>query len=96
MKEFEVELDEIEKTDCAYLVYGKSVGSETIAIGDFLNDLEVVKIESYGHEVDKCPSGLTARLTLSFKFREGYGDRADYLFLSLSEYKREGGPEKRE
>jgi hypothetical protein len=87
MKEFQVELGEIKKTEDGYLVCGRCVGTEPIELGDFLNDLEVVKIEAYERELAECPPGLTARLTLSYKFREEYGERGDWLLLTLSEYK---------
>jgi hypothetical protein len=71
---------------------GRCVGNEPISLGDFLNDFQVVKIEAYGKELPACPPGFTARLTLSFAFREEKGDASNQLFLlTLSEYKFDRG-----
>ena len=92
-KEFATSFDEIEKTQDGYLVIGCCSGDEPICLGDFLNDLEVVRIESYGKEFNEIHPGFTARLTLSTKFREQFKKRVDETFdnfpLKLSALKSE-------
>jgi hypothetical protein len=87
MKAFQVELKDITKIDGGYRVIGRCIGDSPIVLGDFLNDLEVVKIEAYSKELDELSPGMVAGLTLSYQFREAFGDGSDWLLLTLSEYK---------
>ena len=92
-KEFATSFDEIEKTQDGYLVVGRCSGDQPICVGDFLNDLEVVRIESYGKEFNEIHPGMAARLTLSAKYREQYRQKADQRLdnfpLKLSAWKSE-------
>lgn len=82
MKQFEAALSEFEKIDGAYLVAGRCIGDESIFVGDFLNDLDVGRIEAYGHDVTELPPGMTARLTLGHAHRV-----ADSFYVVLTEYR---------
>ena len=85
MKHFQVDFRDIQRTAEAYQVSGRSVGDEPISLGDFLNGLEVVKIYAYGRELDECPPGLTAALTLSFTHRKPGVTGQDWFLLYLTE-----------
>jgi hypothetical protein len=84
MKQFQVDVADIKKTGETFYVAGLSVGDEPIAIGDYLNGLEVVKIVAYGKEINECPPGLTAGLTLSFAHRNAEGFQRDYFLVTLT------------
>ncbi len=87
MKEFQVEWKDITKVEGGYRVIGRCIGDTPIVLGDFLNDLEVVKIEAYQKELHELSPGMTAGLTLSFHFREDQEAHSESLYLTLSEYK---------
>ena len=64
MKEFQTSISEITRTSEGYSVAGRNAGDESITIGDFIEGLQVRKIETYHHSVEELPPGMTGLLTL--------------------------------
>ena len=56
--------EEFTQTENGFVVCGRSMGDEPIAIGDIIGGCRVVKIEAYRRSLGDCPPGLTARMTL--------------------------------
>jgi hypothetical protein len=71
--------DEFTPTGNGYVICGRAMEDEPIALGDKIGGCRVVKIEAYGHSLDQCHPGLSARITLEVIDQ----DKAGWLSVRL-------------
>jgi hypothetical protein len=79
MKDFIACIVSIEVKDDCIRIIGRN-GEKDLHLGDYLNYMEITKIEAYGKELDICPAGMTCCLTLKRnKSTSGYDTGYFYL-----------------
>jgi len=79
MIDFIVEINPIEVEDGCIRIIGRNCEKD-LHLGDYLNYMEIIKIEAYGKDLDVCPASMTCRLTLKRnKGASGYDTGCFYL-----------------
>jgi hypothetical protein len=80
MKKFMFDLKEdVAEADCSYVVRGRNVGDEEIAIGDILYGLKVMRIEFWNQVDVPLPPTYSGQLTLSWEHRPKSGRERSFL-----------------